>query len=131
MANRQTPKQSFSAQSLVSKLQSQLDSDGELRASLADDLADIDAGSNGHLQELLGVASEIEDDINELLCGMSLLQSALEVYSIAASYSSSGEIDIHEATSIFINLLPKHREWDARLHEQFKRLHSMKRALAH
>lgn len=130
MANRQH-KQSFSAQSLVSNLQSQLDNDGELRASLAGDLADISAGSNGHLQELLGVGRDLETDVNNLLCDLSLLQAALEVYSLAAGSSTRGEIDVSDATAVFINLLPKHREWDARLHEHFKRLHALKRTLAH
>lgn len=130
MANRQH-KQRFSAQSLVSNLQSQLDSDGELRASLAGDMADITAGSNDHLLELLGVTRDLEDDVNNLLCDLSLLQAALEVYSIAACSGTKGEIDVSDATAVFINLLPKSRDWDARLHQHFHRLHTMKRTIAH
>lgn len=131
MAKRQSQKPGFSAQTLISNLQSQLDSDGELRASLAGELTEIESGSNAHLLELLDVSSVIEDDVNELLCELSLLQSALETYRIAATTSSSNEIDLCEATSVFINLLPKHHDWDARISQQFKRLHSLSRGLAY
>lgn len=123
--------QVFNTQSLISGLQSQLDTDSALRADLSSDLEEIDAGSNGHLELLLAIAGELEDEINELLTNLSVAQSALEVYNIAGCTSQSGSIDMSEATTVFLRLLPNHREWDAKLNQQFKRLNSMKRSLTH
>lgn len=131
MANRQSPKQPISAQSLISNLQSQLDSDGQLRASLTDDLADINAGSNDHLVELFEVASDIEDAVNELLGDLSLLQSALNAYGLAAASSERSKLDLCDTVVILSKLLPDHIGWDRRIHEHFKRLHAMKRSTTH
>lgn len=130
MARRQS-EPGISAQSLIKNLQSQLDTDDELRASLSDDLDAIEVGSNSHLEQLLEVASEIEDDINELLCDLETAQSAMDIYLIAGSACPRGEFHLSDITTVFLKLLPKSREWDNRLHQQFTRLHSMKRGLAH
>lgn len=133
MANRKVlPKQlnqAFSAQTLISTLQSQLDADGDLRAALTDDLAEINAGSNHHLAQLLSVASSIEGDINELLCDLTLAWRALEVYSIAAGSSNGKVIDLHETTSIFMKILPDCHLWEGRMHEHFKQFWAMKRGI--
>lgn len=118
-------------QSLLSGLQESLNGDSQLRAELSDDLEAISAGSNDHLGELLDVTSSIEDSVNELLCDLSTLQSALDIYGIAGSSCQRGGFDLSEAVSVFSKLLPDHRDWDNRLHQLFTRLHSMKRSIAH
>lgn len=133
MANRKglrkQPDQVFSTKSLISSLQSQLDTDSDLRAALAGDLEKIDVGSNRHLEQLIGVASTIENDINELLGDLALAWSTLDVYSVAASTDASKDIDLCEATAVLKKVLPDNHEWEARMHESFKRLWSMKHSL--
>lgn len=128
---RSKPEAGSKTQSLIQNLQSQLDADGDLRASLSDDLESIEAGSNTHLEQLLEVVSEIEDNINVLLCDLETAQSAIEVYSIAGLSCQRGEIHLSNIVAVFSKLLPDHTDWDRCLHQQFTRLHAMKRGLAH
>jgi len=128
---RNKPEAGATAKSLIQTLQSQLDADGALRELLSGDLEEIGAGSNSHLEHLLEVASEIEDDINLLLCELETAESAMDIYAIAGSACTRGEIHLSTVTAVFLKLLPKCRDWDSRLHQQFTRLHAMKRGLAH
>ena len=121
----------LNAQSLIQNLQSQLDTDGELRASLSGDLQAIEAGSNTHLEQLLDVVSEIEDNINTLLCDLETAKSAMEIYAIAGSTCQRGEFHLSSVVAVLSKLLPDHIDWDRCLHQQFHRLHTMKRGLAH
>ncbi len=116
-------------QSLFANLQSQLDNDVELRTSLSGDLDEISSGSNAHLEQLLDVASMIEDDINEVLCDLSLLAHTIKLYSIASGTSERGDLDLSEITSVFSKIAPDCCEWETRFHDHFKRLWSMKRMI--
>lgn len=126
------PRQSapvLNPQSLFASLQTQLDNDVELRTSLSGDLDDITAGSCAHLEQLLDVASTIEDDINELFCDLALLAHTIKVYSIAAGTSERGDLDLSEITSVFMKIVPDCDSWETRFHDHFKRLWSMKRMI--
>lgn len=128
---RSKPAPGLNAHSLIENLQSQLDADGELRSSLANDLQSIESGSNGHLEQLLDVVSVIEGEINLLLCDLETAHSAMEIYAVAGSSCQRGEFHLSSIVSVFSKLLPDHNDWDRRLHQQFTRLHAMKRGLAH
>ena len=116
-------------QSLLVSLQTQLDNDVELRASLSNDIDDITTGSNAHLEQLLDVAATIEDDINELFCDLSLLAHTIKVYSIASGTSERGDLDLSEITGVFMKIAPDCSEWETRFHDHFKRIWSMKRMI--
>ena len=118
-------------QSIISGIQSGLDDNSDLRAELSEELEAIEIGSNGHLLHLLEVVSDIEDEVNMLLCDLETIASAMEIYSVAGSSCQRGEFHLSDIVSVVSKLLPDHSDWDRRLHQHFTRLHAMKRGLAH
>lgn len=118
-------------QSIISGIQSGLDNNSDLRAELSEELAAIELGSNGHLLHLLEVVSDIEDEVNLLLCDLETIASAMEIYSIAGASCQRGEFHLSNIVAVLSKLLPDHSDWDNRIHQHFTRLHAMKRGLAH
>lgn len=122
---RKRPDSLSKTQALLSNLEAQIQDDASLRSSLVEDVEKLESGSLDNLERLLRIAMSLENDVNELICDLTLVWNALDAYSAATSQPI--DLELSDVISVLMKLVPNTRDWDNRLEEHFRGLYSLKK----